>query len=347
MRLALVTGKATSLINVSKDIAYISQKLGYAPRILNYVESPSSLARISDAVILVYPASPLFCAEYMLLYRELTVHYKMPCIYYTMVEGRLRRYHISEWMSRDLEFVACSRYVQEKLQEAGFRVKGVVHHGLVREVVNEATKLVPIAKKHLKAKYEDKVVFGVVSHTHVRKGLDYLVSAIHTLSQKRDDFIVHLVSTPEAIRKYSNVPHLVVDTVFGTRAREEILAFMGAIDFLILPSLAEGFGLTIVEANAMGTLAIHGEYPPLTEVSDLENNITFPYRDIQYINTEEGIEYEFHLYDPKELADAMENAIEMKKKYKSELEDRQAKVKEALNRFDADILYRKLIGMLK
>jgi len=347
MRLSIITGKATSLVNVSKDIAYVAQKMGHVPRILNYVESPGSIARMSDGVILVYPASPLFCGEYMLLYRDLRVHYKLPTIYYTMIEGRPRKYHVAPWMTRDVEFIACSKYVREKLQEAGFRVGGVIYHGLVKEVVSEASKLVPIARRNLKARYGDKIIFGVVSHSHVRKGLDYLVRAIQILNEKRDDFVVHLVTNIEAKRRYSNIPNLIIDTVFGTRSREEILAFLGAIDFLIMPSLAEGFGLPIIEANSMGTLAIHGAFPPLTEVSDLENNIVFNYNDVRFVNTGEGIEYEFHIYDPKELADSMEKAIELKLKYKSELEDREEKVKRAIDRFNAELLYSKLIGMVK
>lgn len=332
------------MINVSKDIAYVAQKLGHAPRILNYIESLTSLARLSDAVILVYPASPLFCGEYMLIYRDLRVHYNIPALYYTMIEGKPRRFHIAPWMLRDVEFVACSRYVRDKLMDAGFRVRAVVHHGLVREVVEEARRLVPIAEKHLRARYGDKVIFGVVSHSHVRKGLDYLAQAVRILSQKRKDFIVHLVTNPEAKRKFVDVPNVYVDVVFGTRSREEILAFMGAIDFLIMPSLAEGFGLPIIESNAMGTLAIHGAFPPLTEVSDLKNNIIFEYRDKRFVNTGEGIEYEFHIYDPRDLASAMEEAIELKLKHRSELEDRKEKVRQALDRFDAERLYTRLIS---
>lgn len=346
MRLSIITGKATSLINVSKDIAYVAQGLGHAPRILNYVESPLSVARLSDGVIFVYPASPLFCGEYMLLYRDLRVHYHLNVIYYTMIEGKPRRIHISPWMTRDVEFIACSKYVRDKLQEVGFRVKAVIYHGLVREVVREAEKLVPIARKNLERLHGDKVIFGVVSHTHPRKGLDYLVQAINILREKTKDFVVHLVTNKEALRKYSSVPHLYVDPVFGTRSREEILGFLGAIDFLIMPSLAEGFGLPLVEANAMGTLAIHCTFPPLTEVSDLKNNIVFEYDNVTFVNTGEGIEYELHQYDPKSLASSMEEAIELVRRYRSELEDRRVRVRSVLNKFDAEKLYSKLISMI-
>lgn len=342
----MVAGKAVSLMNVAKDIAHVAQKRGHVPRILSYVEAPLNLARLSDAVILVYPASPLFCAEYMLLYRDLRVHYKTPTIYYTMIEGRPRRHLIAPWMRRDVEFVACSNYVRDKLVEAGFRVRGVVHHGLVREVVEEGRKLSKIARRHLEQKHGDKVIFGVLSHSHVRKGLDYLAAAVRELAEKRDDFVIHLVANHEAKKRIGDVPHIYVDTVYGSRSREEIMAFLSAVDYLVMPSLAEGFGLPLAEANACGTPAIHCAYPPLTEFSDLENNIVFEYEEVRYVYTGEGIEYEFHIYDPKALAGAMDEAIDLKLKYPSEYEERALKVRAILDRLDAEKIYPKLLAMV-
>lgn len=343
MRISIVAGKAVSLVNVAKDIAYVAQSRGHAPRILTYIMHSGDLARLSDAVVLVYPASPLFCAEYMLLYRDLRVHYSMSPVYYTMIEGRPKRFHVRPWMLRDVEFVACSGYVRDRLVEAGFRVVDVVHHGLVRRVVEEAVKLAPTARRALKSMHGDKVVFGVVSHSHPRKGLDRLASAVRILSERRSDFAVHVVANPEASKVLGDVPNTVLDTVYGKRSREEILAFMAAVDFLVLPSLAEGFGLTLIEANAVGTVAIHSAYPPLTEVSDVENNLAFPYDDVRYVDVGDGIEYEYHLYSPKLLATVMEEAVEMLRERRSEYEDRCAKLRAALDRFDAERLYPRLL----
>ena len=345
MRLGIIAGKATSLINVAKDIAYVAQRKGHVPRILTYVESPTMLAKSGDGFILVYPAVPLFCAEYMLLFRELRVNHGKPAVYYAMIEGRPRKHHIAPWMRRDVEFVAVSKYVREKLVEAGFRVLGVVPHGIVREVVAEAQKMVSTARKHLERLHGEKVIFGVVSHTHPRKGIDYLVSAIQKLSEKRDDFVVHLVTNREALKRYSGVKNLYVDAVFGTRSREEILAFLGAVDFLVVPALAEGFCLPLLEANAMGTLVIHALYPPLTEISDADANIVFEYDDVRITYVGDGVEYECHVYSPETLAEAMERAIDLLS-HKDELEDRKEKVKAVLERYDAEKLYPKLLRLL-
>ena len=346
MRVALVAGKAVSLLNVAKDIAYVAQKRGHVPRILKYVEAASTLASIADGVVLIYPASPLFCGEYMLLYRDLKINYDKPVVYYTMVEGRPRSHLISKWMLRDLEFVAVSNYVKNKLMEVGFSVRDVVYHGLVRNVVYEGRKMAHIARKQLEDMHGGKVVFGVISHSHVRKGLDALAKATVMLSQKRDDFVVHVVTNPEARKVLADVPNMYIDTVFGSRSREEIMAFLSAIDFLIVPSYCEGFGLPLIEANACGTPAVHCLYPPLSEISNLEANIVFNYNDVEYVYTGEGIEYEFHLYDPRDLADAMEQAIDIKLNFKSEMEERMEKAANVLHKFDAEKLYAKLLGYI-
>ena len=346
MRIVIIAGKATSLLNVAKDIAHIAQKRGHVPRILRYIDAPSTLANIADGVILIYPTSPIFCAEYMLLYREMTLHYQIPIVYYTMIEGRPRRVHIRPWMIRDVEFTTVSKYVKEKLAEVGLRVKDVVYHGLLKETIEEAEKLTPIARKHLRKMHKDKIIFGVLSHTHPRKGLDKLASAVKILSEKRKDFIVHLVSSNKAEKLVMDTPNIYLDTVYGNRSRTEIFAFLGAIDYLIVPSYCEGFCLPIVEANAMKTPAIHCSYPPLTEVSDLENNIVFEYEHKEFVNTGEGIEYEYHIYDEKELANAMDEAIDLIKNNKEEYEEKSIKVSEYASNFDAEKLYPKLLKMI-
>ena len=260
-----------------------------------------------------------------------------------MIEGRPTARHIQPWMRRELEFIACSNYVREKLEEAGLQVIDVIHHGLVREQVEVARRLVPTARENLRRLHGDKVIFGAVAFWHRRKGLELLAKACEMLSSKRDDFVVHLVTNVTAKRKLPPVKGLYVDTVFGTRSREEILAFLGAIDFLIVPSLAEGFCLPLVEANAMGTPAIHALYPPLTEVTTPEANITFQYELVAFESLGEGIDYELHIYSPAALAQAMEEAIEMILNDKEEYERRCREARKALDRFDAEKLYPRLL----
>ena len=342
MKIAIITSKATSLQNVGKDIAFVLMKKKQIVRLFSYPPSPVNISNIADASIFIYPCNPLFITPYFMMYRDYKQYAGLPSIFYTTVEGQPTTYLIKEWMLRDLEFIANSKYTANKLMEVGFNVIDIIPHGIVKEQVKEAENLVPIVKDELKRKFKDKVIFGCIAFWHKRKGLDLLIEAIKKLNEKRKDFIVYLITN--TIPK--EVENLYVDCVFGKRSRTEIFAFLGAIDFLIIPSLAEGFCLPLLEANAMGTLAIHCAYPPLTEISDLSSNLAFTFDNVVYEDLDEGIHYEMHYYDTKKLADMMDYAIDMYKNNPQEYEKRCKKVKEIINKFNAEVLYEKFLNYL-
>jgi len=347
VKVLVISGKAPSLRNVARDIAYVLMLEGHQPRLLSYIVAHEDLRGICDAIIYVYPASPLFCAQYMLHFRDTRVLWRMPAAFYTTIEGRPSRKFIRHWMLRDCEFIANSRYTADKLAIAGFKVVDIIPHGLVPEMVAEARKLIPTTKRLLKHKHGNKVIIGAVAFWHARKGLDRLAEAVKFLYQKRKDFVVHLVSNKQTKRILGDVPGLFIDTIFGDRQREEIVAFMGACDWLVVPSLAEGFCLPIIEANSVGTPVIHCMYPPLNEVTDPEANLTFEYIDVKYVDINEGIDFELHLYDPRTLAKMMDYAIDMVKNNPQEYEKRRKLATRALERFNALELYRRLLRYLR
>jgi len=346
MRIAIVTSKATSLINVAKDIAYVIQRKHYTPRIFTRLMDYYDLDELSDALIIVFPSSPLWCMPYYLLYRDYKIHVGKPCLFYTMIEGKPVKRLWKYWMVRDVEVVTCSKYVAEKLQEVGMTIVDIIPHGLVKEQVIEAMKFIPTVRECLKELHGDKVIFGVVAHSHPRKGLQFLAEAVRILSQKRDDFVVHVITDDKGREKLQGIKNIDVDTVFGQRPREEILAFMGSCHYVIIPSLCEGFCLPLIEANAMGTPVIHCAYPPLTEISDPKINFTFLYDKLMVRDIGDGIEYEFHVYHPKKLAQMMDYCIELVKREDEEYFKRRKWARIVMERFNAEVHYSKLLEYL-
>jgi len=336
----IVVGKAASLKNVGRDVAYVLMQHGHIPRMLTYRPSIYDAGHLAEACIIVFPASPLFGSNNMLFYRDLRIHLDMPTCFYTTIEGRPSYKFIREWMLREVEFVANSCYVRDRLIERGFRVEEVVPHGIVRETVENAKNHVSMVERRLKRLHGDKVVFGCLSFWHRRKGLDLLAEAVRVLRSKRNDFVVHLVTNSLTPRTLGRVDGLYYDLKYGERTREEVLAFLGAIDFLIVPSLAEGFCLPLLEANAMGTPAVFCEYPPLTDVGDPRCNFTFEYDDVEWLDIGEGIDYELHVYKPEWLAEAMEQAIDLKLHDKRGYERRSKRCTKVLDKFDALKIYK-------
>jgi len=346
MRILLTTGKASSLKNVTRDIAHVLMKRGHVPRLITRRMSFYEVEDMCDGIVFVYPASPLFSASYFLLYRDIKAYTEMPRLFYTTLEGRPTRYLVKPWMIRDVDFIANSKFTYEKLTEAGFEVRDVVYHGIHIDYVKEALKYVDKIRDRLKRKYGDKVIFGVLAFWHKRKGLNLLGKAIELLSKKRDDFIVHLVTNRESLKPLRGVSNIYIDISFGMKSREEVLAFLGALDYLIVPSLAEGFCLPLLEANSMGIPVVHCLYPPLSEISDVKNNITFDYDDIVIEELGEGIDYELHYYNPKILAEAMEYALDLRLYDEDDYIKRRNGVRKMIRKFNADKLYKRLVDLL-
>ena len=88
------------------------------------------------------------------------------------------------------------------------------------------------------------------------KGIDYLLTAFKLLRNRRTGVELVLVGQGD----YQNGARLLAEelgiagsvTFAGQRPNEEIPLWMNACDLLILPSLAEGFGVVLIEAMACG-----------------------------------------------------------------------------------------------
>ena len=87
-------------------------------------------------------------------------------------------------------------------------------------------------------------------------------------------------------------------------------------------------------------------YPPLSEITS-EHNITFPYEDIKYIDFQEGIEYEFHIYNIGELANAILEGIDLIENDRDKYNEIRNKLVEHAKKFDIMVTYPKLLSLLK
>jgi len=103
---------------------------------------------------------------------------------------------------------------------------------------------------------------GALSKWHSYKGLDTLINAFALARKVRKDIVLVVVGdgslkpTYQGLASELNLTEKVVFT--GDVSDEELPSFYAASDLLVLPSKdrSEGFGLTILEANACGKPAI-------------------------------------------------------------------------------------------
>ena len=337
MKMALLTSRATSLKEVARGIAYVARKKGITPIILEYAPSPVDLKRLANTALVIMTMNPLLSRSWFMAAREYNAN-DIPSWIYTTTEGRLPRRYVKDWMRRDLTFIANSQYTREKLEEAGLTVIDVIPHGIVWDDVEAALRNREAARRHLSERLGDGVYFVTVASAQRRKGHDLYAAAIGIAATMCEDCKFYILTQAGAAGYYADLPNVYVDTRFGELTRLEVLSLIAAADWYVQPSLAEGFGLPVLEAQALGVPVIHVAYPPLTEHSH-PDNITIPYEQVVYDTMGEGIEYELHIYRPQDMAEAIKRARDIRAESPDDYRALSEKVRAHARQYEAEKVY--------
>ena len=128
----------------------------------------------------------------------------------------------------------------------------VIPHGLDLEEWLRASKAdTRIREEH---GLTGKIVFGAVGRLFWVKGQDTLIRAFAEIAQERDDVVLLIVGEgPERESIEQRIKALALgNKVILMGQRTDIAAVMATFDALLHPSLAESFGLILVEAMALG-----------------------------------------------------------------------------------------------
>lgn len=122
---------------------------------------------------------------------------------------------------------------------------------------------------------ESMKVFGYVGRLALEKGVNELFKAYLTITNKNTKLLL--------VGPYYGLDELDQEALERARADENVIfvgpvdnpaEFYAAMDFLILPSYREGFGMVVVEAGAVGTPSIVTNIIGPTEyVKDLHNGL--------------------------------------------------------------------------
>jgi len=347
MRVLIQVGKATSLNEVGRQVAQVGEKLGYVIVLNRYMPQFSSYTPLFKAVIFIYPFLPAWCMSWFYHFYKALRELDGNAVFYTTVEGVPKFQIIPDWVRKSLSFIAVSNYVKRCLEKVEVKVLDVVHHGYPEFELKEALEKAQSLRKVIEQNFSNKVVFGYVGDLNFRKGLNKLFTAVKMLASKRRDFHVLVISRREILQYINDIPCVSFVSEFGSRNHVEIMAFYKAVDFLLFPSLAEGFGLPLLEANAVGTPVILNKLPPFKEYADMRANLVFTPTHVNIYDNEDGVLYELYEYDVKDLVTTMEEAIEMKKSRKSEYEDRCIKVREKVKNLTSEKQYEKLFKYFK
>jgi len=349
MKIMIVHAKASSISIVASHIAKVARGMGHDVKVMgDYIHSEFLFYK-PNAVIWIFPVNVTMSSRYAGQYSTNKVYGKgLKQVWYGTAEGtpygEPARYPV--WYN--IDFVANSMYTANKLNEVGYHVLDIVHHAYDPDENKEAIEYSEVLRKKIMRDFPNKVIFAIAEGEHLRKGWGKLVEALKLIPDDvRDKFVILAVAGKSTVEKVlPNAPEGVIYTVgqFGQLSRKQVLALFRIADYVLIPSMAEGFGLPVLEANSLGRLAIFVKMEPFTEFADVEANITFPWDNVKEI-VDNGVEFELHDYDPQYLADAIVEAVNLART--GEYEERAKRAYEAVKDMTITNLYPRLLKYIE
>lgn len=347
MNIAILTSRrAVSLKKVAQHIEKILNENDIETTIYEDAIICATKHEVHDGLITVMPVDLAWCMPHIYT----TYRYKAsgkPAYFYGTVEGRIMGAHGHAWISRDIEFIANSEYTAKKLKEVSFRIKDIIPHGIfLEDYLVDDDKRIDIRNKtrdEYGFKQDDFLVLYIASG-HRRKCHDLASRTAKSLAKKDPTIKLVVVTDDNGAKRYSNLDNVVIIRNFGGLSELDIRNLYIMSDLYAQFSCSEGFGMPVLEALACGLMVVHPDYKPLSEITTKDTSVRVEIQTIKYYRELSNIEFELHMYDPVEFANAIIKAKEIV------LTDRESITKKAIERakeFDARKLYSKFIPLLK
>lgn len=337
---AIITSdRSVSLQRVANDIALTLKEGGVKNvRIILSANADPRLYKDIDMAITVMTFDPAWVIPYLFLARSLKVKGKIS-LFYTTIEGRVKRVHGDEWVYRDLSFIANSRYTKSKLEEVGAKVDAVIYHG-----INTAgIKAFNWKARELRAKLglkDDDFVVGYIAGGYMRKGHDVYAEVIKQVLSKDPSIKFVILTDGKGSTHYKGIDKAIVIPEFGKLSKDIIYGLYHMFDLYAQPSLSEGFGLPVLEALSAGKPVVHADYEPLSEITTPDTSFRVKVIDVIYKRELGAIEYELHYYDPREFAEVILYAKDYVMKNRDELKHR---CEERAKQFDSRKTYKAFV----
>ena len=291
--------------------------------------------------------------KYDIVHLHLCVSYQSWVNQVAKKEGiRIRVTHSHNVITRDITFLSYfGHHIYKSLlrqyttdcfacgQEAGKSLFGnhksfrVIHNGIdLESFVFDEEKRNKI--RHKIGVKEDEILIGSVGRLNLQKNYSFLLNVFQSVRKKKRNAKLVLVGTgveEDVLKRTASELHIETNVVFfgGT---DDVPGVMSAMDVFVLPSLFEGLGVVLVEAQAIGLPCIASENVPC------EVNIT---NTVKFLSLQESIEvwayeiikkgiqkvrYDNRLKIKDTGYDIKDTALELKKWYVEKVEIQNEKI---------------------
>lgn len=151
---------------------------------------------------------------------------------------------------------------------------------------------------------DEGFVFGFVGRITGDKGINELFSAYKQIYDKNNNAFLMLVGNPEKSESVDNELYkwaIECPNVIFAGYTNVVEQYLSAMDVYVLPSYREGFGSSVVEAEAMGVPVIATDIPgPRDAMIDGETGLAVPVKSVEPLVTEM-----IKLYNNRELCEAL------------------------------------------
>jgi len=330
MKTTILTMNYSSIRNVAEDIACILRKNG---EIVTISTIPYLIPQ-SDKLIVFVPFHPPTLNPYLYAYNQ----FKNTKYFYTTADGIPNLEIVNKYLLQDITFIPNSKFTAKNLEEVGLRVDLPVFHGINFDVVKKAEEFVPQLKEKINKDFPNAIKFGIVSGLTKRKNMDLMLEVFRELNTKYTGLAkkVHFfVISHKQFKEYEVPQNVHFVSEFGYNPREYIFAFYSIMDYIIVPSGAEGFGLPVLESMAMGTPVIHQLIPPFDEFTSWQWNLLIKNDKVEeYYDKDHGQKWQIYKFNTENMINAIFIATELKDR-----EERSKNLKELAKNYDIERLY--------
>lgn len=307
MKIGIINDLYPSYTNLAYDIKLVLENEGFV-----VLENLSPFSQIMlGGIIVLANATDIYHRPYFIRYYNA----KKPKVLYVGAEGKMIYDTMVQWLYTSVDPIANSEFSYRNLVSSGIRPKGALLHGVNITLAENAKKKADEIRSKLQAQFTNKTYIGVVSGTTERKNMKLFVETTGILNKQFPDVakqIEFFVISNKDFLQYvvpANV-HFIAE--FGSKPREDIFAFYGAMDYVLVPSGCESFGLPVLESMAMGTPVIHMPVAAMAEFTSWQYNILFaPKEEEDYLDKRFMVQEKIARFDPAELATIIANIVNL------------------------------------
>ncbi len=206
-----------------------------------------------------------------------------------------------------------SKYIRKEIKQRYGVNSDVIPHGVDLTRFNPSISGDDVRKR---LNITDAKVLLYVGRLEAHKGLQWFLKSLSLIRNERKDTKIKAIivgsgrerKNLETIAKRLNVSDIVIFT--GRVSEEELPSYYAASDIFVIPSLYEGFGLPILEAQACGLPVIGSDCTAIAETIGPGGVVFEP-------NNEVSLKNEIlRLIDDKQIYDKlMEKSLENVKNY--------------------------------